>query len=58
MVNFLDIAGLKAKNAFLKKLSEKTKNKVLLNFVTLLKKNKKNLIKENIKDIKLFYLLC
>ncbi len=52
MVNFLDIAGLKAKNAFLKKLSEKTKNKVLLNFVTLLKKNKKNLIKENIKDIK------
>ena len=52
MVNFLDIAGLKAQNAFLKKLSEKTKNKVLLNFIVILRKNKKNLIRENIKDIK------
>ena len=49
MSSYLNIIGLKARNAFLKKLNEKTKNKVLLNFVKLLKKNKKNLIKENIK---------
>ena len=52
MSNYLNIIGLKARNAFLKKLNEKTKNKVLLNFVKLLKKNKKNIIKENFKDIR------
>ncbi|MFL2898639.1 MAG: gamma-glutamyl-phosphate reductase, partial [Candidatus Pelagibacter sp.] len=52
MSNYLNIIGLKARNAFLKKLNKKTKNKVLLNFVKLLKKNKKNLIKENLKDIR------
>ena len=52
MSSYLNIIGLKARNAFLKKLNEKTKNKVLLNFVKLLKKNKKNLIKENLKDIR------
>ena len=41
MSNYLNIIGLKARNAFLKKLNEKTKNKVLLNFV-----------KENFKDIR------
>ena len=52
MSNYLNIIGLKARNAFLKKLNKKKKNKVLLNFVKLLKKNKKNLIKENLKDIR------
>ena len=52
MSNYLNIIGLKARNAFLKKLNKKTKNKDLLNFVKLLKENKKNLIKENLKDIR------
>ena len=30
MSNYLNIIGLKARNAFLKKLNEKTKNKVLI----------------------------
>ena len=56
MSNYLNIIGLKARNALLKKLNEKTKNKVLLNFVKLLKKNKKNIIKENFKDLSLIHI--
>ena len=52
MSNYLKSTGFKAKNAFSKKIDEKIKNKVLSNFAYLLKKNKKKLIIENLKDIK------
>ncbi|OUX47040.1 MAG: glutamate-5-semialdehyde dehydrogenase [Candidatus Pelagibacter sp. TMED275] len=51
MSNYLNSIGMRAKIAFSKKIDKKAKNKVLVNFISILKKNKKNLIKENLKDI-------
>ena len=44
--------GQNAKKAFENKISSKLKNKVLIDYVKLIKKNKKKIINENYKDIK------
>ncbi len=49
--NLINI-GIKAKKAFKIKINSKLKNKVLVDFAKLIKKNKKKIIKENYKDIK------
>ena len=48
----LNKIGKKAKIAFQRKISTKLKNKVLIDFYNLIKKNKKKIIFENKKDIK------
>ncbi len=48
----LTIIGMKAKKALLNSVSTKNKNKVLLKFSELLKKNKDKILVENKKDIK------
>ena len=48
----LTIIGMKAKKALLNSVSTKNKNKVLLKFYELLKKNKDKILVENKKDIK------
>ena len=55
MNKYLNIIGRKSKNAFkyLGKVDLKKRNKVLDSYSKLLIKNKKLIIKENSKDIKL-----
>ena len=43
--------GIKAKVASNIRISEKVKNKVLLNFIKLIKSNRKKILKENKKDV-------
>ena len=51
MKKYLDHIGKKSKKAVLKSVNTKKKNKVLLDFAILIKKNEKNIIKQNKKDI-------
>ena len=53
MKNFMYSVGKKAVVAFNNKINSKLKNKVLDNYIKLIKKNKRLIIKENNKDIKL-----
>ena len=55
MKNYLNNIGKKSKNAFknLGNVSLKKRNKVLETYIKSLKNNKNNIIKENLKDIKL-----
>ena len=52
MNKFLDKIGKNAKIAFETKVSNKSKNKVLKEYIRLIKKNKKKILIENLKDIK------
>ena len=51
MNKYLNKIGKNAQKAFSKKLNAKLKNKVLIKFAKLIKKNKIKIIKENNKDI-------
>jgi len=53
MKNFMYSVGKKAVFAFNNKINSKLKNKVLDHYIKLINKNKKLIIKENNKDIKL-----
>ncbi len=55
MKNNLYNLGIKAKIALQSSIDSKIKNKVLIKYSDLIKKNKKIIIKENIKDIKFAY---
>ena len=43
--------GIKAKSASSETVSEKIKNKILLNFLKLIRTNKKKILIENKKDV-------
>ena len=53
MNNFMNLIGNKAVIASRSKINSKLKNKVLSRYINLIKKNRKIIIKENSKDIKL-----
>ncbi len=53
MKNFMYSIGKKAIIASKNKINSKSKNKVLNQYINLIKKNKKLIIKQNSKDIKL-----
>ena len=53
MKNFMYSIGKKAIIASKNKVNSKSKNKVLDRYINLIKKNKKLIIKQNNKDIKL-----
>ena len=55
MKNLLFNIGKKSKKAFIFKINENKKNKVLKDYYRLIQKNKKLIIKENEKDIKNAY---
>ena len=55
MKNLLFNIGKKSKKAFILKINENKKNKVLKDYYRLIQKNKKLIIKENEKDIKNAY---
>ena len=55
MKNLLFNIGKKSKKAFILKINENKKNKVLKDYYQLIQKNKKLIIKENEKDIKNAY---
>ena len=55
MKNLLFNIGKKSKKAFILKINENKKNKVLKDYYQLIEKNKKLIIKENEKDIKNAY---
>ncbi len=52
MSQLLNKIGIKAKNALKDRLNTKIKNKVLEDYIKLIKQNKNKLINENKKDIK------
>ena len=52
MSKILNKIGIKAKNALKERLNSKIKNKVLEDYIKLIKQNKNKLIIENKKDIK------
>mgnify|MGYP001491903960 FL=1 len=52
MKNLLINIGKRSKKAFTYQVNSKKKNKVLKDYYQLIQKNKKNIIRENIKDIK------
>mgnify|MGYP001314514709 CR=1 FL=1 len=52
MKKYLQKLGKESKKATLKKIDTKTKNKVLLKFSYLLKKNSNKILKQNQKDVK------
>tara|TARA_X000000368_G_scaffold127067_1_gene99814 strand:+ start:1031 stop:2281 length:1251 start_codon:yes stop_codon:yes gene_type:complete len=52
MSKYIKLIGKKAKKALENKVDSRTKNKVLKNYLFLLKKNKKKILKENKKDVK------
>ena len=52
MKNLLINIGKKSKKAFGKQVSSKKKDKILKDYYQLIKKNKKLIINENSKDIK------
>tara|TARA_B100000131_G_scaffold162603_1_gene157278 strand:- start:3260 stop:4510 length:1251 start_codon:yes stop_codon:yes gene_type:complete len=53
MKNFMYLIGNKAISASKNRINYKLKNKVLDKYINLIKKNKKIILKQNIKDIKL-----
>ena len=52
MKNFMYITGKNAKKALNNKITNKIKNKVLEKYISLIKKEKKKIIAENLKDVK------
>ena len=52
MSKYIKLICKKAKKALENKVDSRTKNKVLQNYLFLLKKNKKKILKENKKDVK------
>ncbi len=52
MSKYLNLIGKNANKALSKKIDTKTKNKVLKKFIFLVEKEKKNIIKANLKDVK------
>ena len=53
MKNLLINIGRKSKRAFIHKLSSKKKDKILKDYYLLINKNRKLIINENMKDIKI-----
>ena len=53
MKNFLYRIGKKSRKAFSSQLNTKTKNKVLKDYLSLIDKNRKLILNENKKDIKI-----
>ena len=51
MNNFLNLVGQKSKQALLKKIETKKKDNVLKKYISLIKKEKSFILRENIKDI-------
>ena len=51
MSQYMNLIGLKAKQAFLEKVNTKTKNRVLNEYVLLLNKEEKILLRANAKDL-------
>ncbi len=49
--NYLNSLGKKSKSAFKNKISTEKKNKVLFDFAKLIKKEEKNILNSNLKDI-------
>ena len=52
MIKYIHSIGKKSKKACSERISLKIKNKVLYTYGNLIKKNKKNIFKENLKDLK------
>ena len=52
MNEYMNLIGIKARKASTKKINTQIKNKVLKNYVDLLVKEKKSILRENIKDLK------
>ena len=51
MIKYMNIVGAKAKRAFEKKVNTVIKNKVLSKYAELLSKEKKLILKQNLKDV-------
>jgi len=52
MSQYMNLIGKNARNATLKKINTKVKNKILKNYASLLDKERNSIMKENSKDIK------
>ena len=52
MNKYMNLIGIKARKASAKKINTAIKNKVLNNYADLLAKEKKSILRENIKDVK------
>jgi glutamate-5-semialdehyde dehydrogenase len=52
MNKYMNLIGIKARKASARKINTKIKNKVLNNYADLLVKEKKSILRENIKDVK------
>ena len=52
MNKYMNLIGIKARKASAKKINTTIKNKVLNNYADLLAKEKKSILRENIKDVK------
>ena len=52
MRKFMSLVGIKSRKAFTNKIDTNTKNKVLNKYALLLDKEKKLILRENVKDIK------
>ena len=50
MIRYMNLIGLKARKAFLERVNSKTKNRVLNEYASLLDKEKKSILRANIKD--------
>ena len=48
----MNLIGQNAKKAILNKINTKTKNKVLEKYILLIEKEKKSILRSNLKDIK------
>ena len=51
MIKYMNLVGAKAKKACARKVNTMVKNKVLIKYVQLLEKEKKLILKQNLKDI-------
>ena len=52
MSKYMNLIGKNAKKAIQNKINTKTKNKVLKKYIFLIEKEKKSILKSNLKDIK------
>jgi glutamate-5-semialdehyde dehydrogenase len=51
MSRYMNLIGLKARQAFLKRVNSKTKDRVLNEYASLLDKEKKSILSANVKDV-------
>ena len=51
MIKYMNLIGIKAQKASEQKITTKVKNKVLNDYAKLIKKEKKFIISQNLKDI-------